>query len=82
MRHLLAVVALFGLAGGAWAQAARNPPDSPEGTLSDKLDKSDGVVKPPDIDPNMKTAPPHEGAARTPVIPPPQEKDGRKIDPK
>ncbi|WP_232629630.1 hypothetical protein [Methylobacterium sp. Leaf118] len=41
-------------------------------TLSDKLQKSDGVIKPPsDVDPEIKTIPPDPSPNSTPVIPPP-----------
>ena len=81
---LVSMIALVLSTGGALAQAAQNPPNPPSGgTLSDKLDKSDGVVKPPDnVDSKMKTIAPPESDARTPVIAPPAEKDGKPADPK
>jgi len=39
------------------------------GTLSDKLARSDGVICPPDVDPDIKA--PAPGGGKTPVIPPP-----------
>lgn len=41
-------------------------------TLSEKLEKSDGVIKPPgDVDPEIKTIPPDPSPDSTPVIRPP-----------
>jgi hypothetical protein len=41
-------------------------------TLSKKLDKSDGLIKPPSrIDPQAALAPPDAGPQSMPVIPPP-----------
>jgi hypothetical protein len=49
--------------------------------LSDKLDRSGGVIRPPrGIDPGMTQAPPHVGSKSTPVIPPPGAKPG--VNPK
>jgi hypothetical protein len=50
----------------ACANASGN---SPNQTLSDKLDQSNGVICPPDVDPGMKTPAPNTG--KMPVIPPP-----------
>jgi len=44
-------------------------------TLSDKLEQTDGVICPPDIDPDIKAAPPPQGG-RMPVIPPPGSPGG------
>lgn len=42
--------------------------------LSDKLARSDGVIcPPPDVDPEIRA--PAPGGGRTPVIPPPSERD-------
>jgi hypothetical protein len=57
-----------------------NSPDTPTpklpdattgsgGNLSDKLARSDGVICPPDVDPDIKA--PAPGGGKTPVIPPP-----------
>jgi hypothetical protein len=47
----------------------------PSQTLSDKLEKSEGVIcPPPGIDPEIATPPPAVG--RTPVIPPPGSPGG------
>lgn len=46
--------------------------DTTGSTLSDKLQKSDGVIKPPaGVDPEIKTIPPDPSPNSTPVIPPP-----------
>jgi hypothetical protein len=40
--------------------------------LSDRLARSKGVICPPhDVDPQMDTPPPAEGAGKMPIIPPP-----------
>ena len=40
--------------------------------LSDKLDRSGGIIRPPrGVDPGMTQAPPRVGSKSTPVIPPP-----------
>jgi hypothetical protein len=42
------------------------------GTLSDKLSNTNGVIHPDsDVDPGIRKAPPATDAAKTPVIPPP-----------
>ena len=49
--------------------------------LSDKLDRSGGVIRPPPgIDPGMTQAPPAISRKSTPVIPPPGAKPG--VNPK
>jgi hypothetical protein len=53
--------------------ASRVPPERVEpqgGTMSDKLSKSNGTLKPPDVDPGMAAKPPST-ASDMPVIPPP-----------
>lgn len=66
------------LAGAALAAAA--PPNERPGnesgksgeTLSEKLDRGKGVIKPaPDVDPNMAKPAPDLPPQSTPVIPPP-----------
>jgi hypothetical protein len=69
--RILAIVALLSLAyaSAAAAQGTQTPPGD---NLSEKLDKSGGVIKPGgNIDPKMQVAPPDPGPAATPVIPPP-----------
>jgi hypothetical protein len=43
-------------------------------TLSDKLDRTNGVICPPDVDPGIKAPTPNAG--KTPVIPPPGSPGG------
>jgi len=82
--------ALFALALTAALQPALaaevNPPevkDSAPEARGNVQEKGKGVIQPPaGVDPNMKTNPPAADQSRTPVIPPPQEKDGRRIEPK
>ena len=52
--------------------------------LSDKLDRSGGIIRPPrGVDPGMTQAPPRVGSKSTPVIPPPGAPGGkRSINPK
>lgn len=53
-------------------EKVRPESDTTGSTLSDKLQKSDGVIKPPSgIDPEIKTIPPDPSPNSTPVIPPP-----------
>lgn len=41
-------------------------------TLSDKLGRSDGVIRPPEnVDPEIRTVPPESNASEMPVIKPP-----------
>jgi hypothetical protein len=49
----------------------RNPSDQ---TLSEKLEKSEGVLCPPNIDPDINAPTPDVG--RTPIIPPPGSPGG------
>jgi len=60
------------------------PPPSGGGDLSKQLDRSNGVIRPPQkIDPDMQVSPPDPGAQRTPVIPPPGSPGGAQgIEPK
>lgn len=74
------------LAASPALAAGMNPPEikdaQPEARESIQQDKKDGVITPPaHVDPKMKTVPPAAGGTM-PVIPPPTEKDGRKIVPK
>jgi hypothetical protein len=72
------------------AQAPNTPPQpvpedtgpgksgSSSGPLSDKLDRSGGVIHPPSgVDPGMHRAPPPTGPRSTPVIPPPGTQGGK-----
>ncbi|MFO1168522.1 MAG: hypothetical protein U1E19_10470 [Rhodoblastus sp.] len=88
MRRLCVLPCFIGLfAASPVFAAGLNPPEvkdaAPEARGNIHEDKKDGVITPPaQVDPNMKTQPPHDGSVRTPVIPPLTEKDGRKIEPK
>jgi hypothetical protein len=87
------LAAAFALVQPAWSQST--PPDrdrqpktetegqAPSGNLSDRLDRSKGVIQPPQsVDPGMQVSPPNPDA-RMPVIPPPGSRDGdRTIEPK
>jgi len=50
------------------------PPPAGDQSLSKKLEQTDGVICPPDIDPDIKA--PTQQAGRTPVIPPPGSPGG------
>jgi len=54
------------------------------GTLSEKLEQSDGVIRPPtDVDPEMRVPAPVPNPGTTPVIPPPGSPGGNPtVDPK
>jgi hypothetical protein len=53
-------------------------PSAPSGTtgesLSDKLARTDGVICPPNVDPDIRAPTPNAG--RTPIIPPPGSPGG------
>lgn len=92
----ICVVAALTVGGSAaWAQST--PPDRdrqprsetegqsppPAGNLSERLDRSKGVIQPPpSVDPGMQVSPPNPDA-RMPVIPPPGSRNGdQTVDPK
>ncbi len=53
------------------------------GDMSSKLSQQRGMIKPPNVDPGMTVAPPANGTATTPVIPPPGSPGGnRSVVPK
>lgn len=84
LRWVMTAVAMS-LASASMAQTrqgAEQKPDDPP-SLTDKLDKSEGVLKPPpDIDPQIAKPPP-KTPAPTPVIPPPGEPGGdQSVQPK
>ena len=96
---LLGITSALGLiaASSGIAQTRMPPPDKPaqivpeargsgssNEPLSDKLDRSGGVIKPPaHVDPGMTKSPPQRGAEATPVIPPPGTPGGKPgADPK
>jgi hypothetical protein len=81
---LMTVILLLGCARGL-AQDTPAPTTDlsrKNGDLSDKLNATDGVIRPEnDIDPGMRKPAPAEGS--TPVIPPPGSPGGPKgVEPK
>jgi hypothetical protein len=63
---------------GSTAPPSNQPsPDSgPSGNLSERLNQSGGVIKPPEnVDPGLQKKPP-EDSAKMPVIPPPGSPGG------
>jgi hypothetical protein len=82
-RNFLAVAALtLAMIGLAQAQTAdpkacaNAQGNTANQSLSDKLDKSGGVICPPNnVDPNMKAPTPQDGS-KMPVIPPPGSPGG------
>ena len=88
---ILAALAWIGASPGMAQMRTPPPPDKPSQIvpeargsggsnepLSDKLDRSGGVIKPPaHIDPGMTKSPPQRGAEATPVIPPPGTPGGK-----
>lgn len=56
----------------------------PGETLSERLDRTDGVIKPPtDLNPDMSVRPPVPNPGTTPVIPPPGSPGGDpRVEPK
>jgi hypothetical protein len=89
--HFLAAIVAANLAREAGVAAAQTPPkpDQPQsqipeklapplenGAKENKLQREDGVIKPPaNIDPGMAEKPPETGG-RMPVIPPPGSPGG------
>jgi hypothetical protein len=61
----------------------QRPSDDPAGNLSEKLERSEGVIKPREnVDPGLHVQPP-ESADKMPVIPPPGTPEGnRDVRPK
>ncbi len=66
--------------------AASPPPEKiapRDPTLSDRLSRQGGTVRPPNVDPGMRVTPPRNNAATMPVIPPPGSPGGnRSVVPK
>jgi hypothetical protein len=50
--------------------------------LSNQLDRSGGVIHPPDVDPGIAQSPPKIGSQSTPVIPPPGSSGDSPLKPK
>jgi hypothetical protein len=61
-----------------------SPTPTTGSNLSDKLEKSDGVLKPPsNVDPDMSVRAPVPNPGTTPVIPPPGSPGGNpNVEPK
>jgi hypothetical protein len=76
--RIVALVVLLSLVYGSSpsaAQGTRAP--APKDNPSEKLDKSNGVIKPSgNLDPKMQVTPPDPGPTSTPVIPPPGSPGG------
>lgn len=79
-RRLAALAAALGLlVATAQAQKSADPgAGMPNDDLSDKLEKSEGVIQPrnPDIDREISKPPPPSGHETMPVIPPPGSPGG------
>jgi|SRR5260370_30188071 hypothetical protein len=50
------------------------PRDPSKQSLSEKLDRTEGVICPPDVDPEIKAPTPNVG--KTPIVPPPGSPGG------
>ena len=75
--RIVGIVVLLSLVYGSSPSAAQGTQQAPKDNPSEKLDKSDGVIKPGDnIDPKMQVPPPDPGPTSTPVIPPPGSPGG------
>ena len=78
IRTLRRALAIFQTVSSAWAQKtdlkACTEQERSNQTLSERLDQTNGVICPPDIDPGMKAPTPDAG--KTPVIPPPGSPGG------
>ena len=76
--RIVATVVLFSFVSGANPSAAQGTQAPARGdNPSEKLNKSDGVIKPSEnLDPKMQVTPPDPGPTSTPVIPPPGSPGG------
>ncbi len=90
MSRLICALALLA-SPCAWAQPAKPdnpaPPQTsgqaPSENLSDRLNRSGGVIAPPPGVPDIQVAPPDPGPSPMPVIPPPGSPGGdQRIQPK
>jgi hypothetical protein len=75
----LSVLVTGGSAGWAMAQVTNPAGVAPQGggTLSEKLERTDGVIKPREnVDPDITTPAPVPNPGTTPVIPPPGSPGG------
>jgi hypothetical protein len=83
---VLAFCAGMAVAGGASAQAGEPgtqsgpplAPGKPGETLSETLDRTDGVIKPPPADPQMQVTPPATDSNMPVLKPPPPQNSPRK----
>ena len=84
---VVAIALTLAAAAQAQSPSPANPPPSAgqtNGNLSDRLNQSDGVIKPPDVEqPNGIERLPPETGSKMPVIPPPGGSDGNQsVEPK
>jgi hypothetical protein len=88
---LIAMAALAAWPYAALAERAEQPKSETEGQaprsqedLSKRLDRTDGVIRPPDaIDPDIHAPAPQPNPGTTPVIPPPGTPGGdQSVEPK
>jgi hypothetical protein len=54
---------------------------TPDGSTTNQLSKSNGTITPPDVDPGLAAKPPPSGASM-PVIPPPGSNDKGNVQPR
>ena len=76
--RIVATIVLFSFVYSATPSAAQGTQAPARGdNPSEKLNKSDGVIKPSEnLDPKMQVTPPDPGPTSTPVIPPPGSPGG------
>ena len=75
--RIVGIVVLLSLVYGSSPAAAQGTQAAPKDNPTDKLNKSDGVIKPSEnLDPKMQVSPPDPGPTSTPVIPPPGSPGG------
>jgi hypothetical protein len=77
----LAATFVYGAIAHAQAPAPVAPPQTegqaPAGDLSDRLDRSHGVIRPQEnVDPGIRATPPDPNPGTMPVIPPPGSPGG------
>jgi hypothetical protein len=79
-RHALACCTVLGLiisAFGPSSASSQTAQPAPSRDPSERLEKSDGVIRPPpDVDPKMTVKPPDPTPGSMPVIPPPGSPGG------
>ena len=75
--RIVGIAVLLSVVYGSSPSAAQGTQAAPKDNPSDKLNQSDGVIKPGgNIDPKMQVNPPDPGPTSTPVIPPPGSPGG------